>query len=121
MKCSACHNNECERSYENRDKCLGEKEGVECTCSCQTSSSEKITRYVASVGAGIAAVSGGVALTFISGGFAAIIGGAAMIGAGSSLVMNPIQKQIFGECMTLADTLTDTAFGLTVGELLLDL
>lgn len=117
MKCSACQNNECERKYENRDKCLGEKEEIECNCSCQTSFSEKVTKYSASVGAGIAAVTGGVALTVMTGGMAAIIGGAAMIGAGSSLVMNPIQKQIFGECMTLVDTITDTAFGMTVGKL----
>lgn len=58
MKCSACSKNECEAKYENRNKCLGEKEGVECTCSCQVSPSDSKKQKTASILAGAAAVAG---------------------------------------------------------------
>lgn len=116
MKCSACNNNECEQDYEKRDKCLGEKEDVKCTCACQISRKGKLATFAASGLTGIAAVSGGVAmLTAATGGLLLICSGAALVGAGSSLVMNPFQKQITGECMTMKDTAKDTAFGATIG------
>lgn len=116
MKCSACQNNECEKKYANRDKCVGKKEEIECTCTCQVSLITEITTSVVSVGAGIAAAAGGVALTVMTGGIIAIISGAALVGAGSSMIMNPIQKQISGECMTLKDTAQDIVLGGGIGN-----
>lgn len=36
MKCSACALKQCDRKYENREKCLGKKEEIKCRCICQT-------------------------------------------------------------------------------------
>ena len=58
MKCSACLNNECEGKYENREKCLGVKEGIECTCICQKTRKEANLAIAASVGTGIATAAG---------------------------------------------------------------
>lgn len=117
MKCSACHENRCERDYHKRNRCLGDKEGIVCTCTCQVSSDETVGTAVLSIGAGIAAAAGGVALTVMTGGLFAIIGGAALVGAGSSMVMNPIQKKISGECMTMKDTTQDILLGGTIGAI----
>lgn len=116
MKCTACQKNECERKYENRHKCTGEKEKIECTCTCQVTAAQEITTSAISIGAGIAAAAGGVALTVMTGGLFAVISGAALVGAGSSMIMNPIQKQLTGECMTMSDTAQDIALGATIGK-----
>jgi hypothetical protein len=79
------------------------------------SATEEIVTSALSIGAGVAAAAGGIALTVMTGGLFAIVSGAALVGAGSSLVMNPIQKQITGECMTLSDTAQDIALGATIG------
>lgn len=115
MKCSACQNNECERKYENRHKCVGDKEKLECSCTCQITAAQEITTTAISIGSGIGIAAAGVALTIMTGGLAAIIGGAALVGAGSSLVMTPIQKQITGESMTLTETAIDVGLGATIG------
>lgn len=117
MKCSACQKNRCKRKYENRHRCLGRKEGINCTCTCKVSEDETVGTAVLSIGAGVAAAAGGVALTVMTGGLFAIIGGAALVGAGSSMVMNPIQKKITGECMTLKDTAQDVLLGGTIGAI----
>ena len=58
MKCSACANNECEGKYENREKCLGKKENIECTCICQKTRKEANIATASSVTAGIATAAG---------------------------------------------------------------
>lgn len=116
MKCSACQANKCEGKFENRNKCRGRKEKIECTCWCQVSKAEVIGTSAMSIGAGVAMAAGGVALTVMTGGLFAIVSGAALVGAGSSMVMNPIQKTITGECMTLKDSATDIALGATIGK-----
>jgi len=58
MKCTACANNECEGKYENREKCLGLKENIECTCICQKTRQEANVATATSVLTGIAAASG---------------------------------------------------------------
>lgn len=115
MKCSACQENVCEGKFENKNKCLGTEEKIICTCQCQVSKADLIRTSAMSVGTGIAIAAGGVAMTVMTGGLFAIISGAALIGAGSSLVMTPIQKNIAGECMTLKDSATDVALGATIG------
>lgn len=62
------------------------------------------------------------AATFLTGGLAGIIGGVAILatsgavtGAGSSLVLNPIQKLVTREHMTWSDTVKDVALGATIG------
>lgn len=40
-----------------------------------------------------------------------------MVGAGSSLVLNPIQKTIANECMSLKDTGKDVLLGGTIGAI----
>jgi hypothetical protein len=77
---------------------------------------EEIASSAVSIGFGMAAATGGIALTMLTSGVIAVVGGAAMIGAGSSLVMNPIQKKIAGERMTFEDSLKDVALGATIGE-----
>jgi hypothetical protein len=116
MKCSACENKKCGRKYENRHECVGEKEGIECSCSCQVSLVEEITASAASLGSGIVAAGAGVALTIMTGGWFGVIAGASMIGAGSTLVMNPFQRKITGERMTARDTVQDVALGATIGR-----
>jgi hypothetical protein len=115
MKCSACEARDCDRKYENRHKCLGKKELIACTCSCQVSCAEEIIGSAVSLAAGGAAMAGGIAITMLTGGIGYLFGGGALIGAGSSLIMNPIQKQITGEHMTLKDTAQDVALGATIG------
>lgn len=62
------------------------------------------------------------AATFLTGGLAGIIGGVAILatsgavtGAGASLMLNPIQKLVTREHMTLADTGKDIAVGAIIG------
>lgn len=110
MKCDACQEYRCERKYRHRDECKGT-----CTCTCQVSESETVGTAVLSIGAGIAVAASGVALTVTNDGLFAIIGGAALVGAGSSMIMNPIQKKISGECMTMKDTVQDILLCGTIG------
>jgi hypothetical protein len=56
MKCSACQDNKCEGKYENRHKCSGKDEKIECTCSCQVSQRDSIKQKSASIVAGALAV-----------------------------------------------------------------
>lgn len=60
MKCSACANNECEGKYENRHKCKGEKEGIECSCYCRRTKTEVFFSSVFSIGAGVAVAAGNI-------------------------------------------------------------
>jgi hypothetical protein len=121
MKCSACQNKECERKYENRHKCVGEKENITCSCTCQVSLTEEVTTSVLSVAAGIATFAGGIAFTMATGGLGgfafagALVAGGVCTGVGSTLVINPIQKQITGDHMTLKDIGQDVALGATIG------
>ncbi|KAG5668785.1 hypothetical protein PVAND_016711 [Polypedilum vanderplanki] len=115
MKCSACQNNECEGKYEKRHKCVGKKEKIKCTCKCKVTARESILTSTASVGIGIAATAAGIGLTVATGGLFAIIAGASIVGAGSSLILSPIQKQITGECMTASETIKDIALSATIG------
>jgi hypothetical protein len=115
MKCSACKINDCRRKYENRGKCVGKNENIDCTCTCQVSGAEKIATTLLSLEAGTGAVVGGISIIFLTGKLAYLIGGCALIGAGLSLIINPIQKQISGERMTLANTSRDAALGATIG------
>ena len=87
MKCSECELNKCERKYENRHKCVGKEEKVDCTCVCQISLAADILTTSASVGSGVAVVAGGIALTLLTGGvgllgLCAIVAGSTVIGAG---------------------------------------
>lgn len=67
MKCSACERNECEQKYEKRHNCVGEKETIYCTCTCQVTEAETFLTSAVSIGIGTAGVAGGVALTFATG------------------------------------------------------
>lgn len=116
MKCSACEAQKCGRQYDDRLFCVGKKEKIECTCTCQVSATETAVTGLISAGLGIGLVAGGIALTLMSGGLFAIVAGSAAIGAGSSLVTNPIQKAFAGEHMTLKDTIVDTATGAVIGR-----
>ncbi|KAG5679862.1 hypothetical protein PVAND_009399 [Polypedilum vanderplanki] len=117
MKCSACRDNKCYGDYDYRHRCVGKKEGVECTCSCQASNGEAVVAAISSIGIGVAATAGGIALTVATGGLFALFGGAALAGAGSSLIFFSIQKKIAGECMTIGDTIKDVAVGATIGAI----
>lgn len=116
MKCKACQNNDCERKYENRHICTGSEDGIKCSCTCQVTSAQKYATTAISIGAGVVAVAGGITLTVLTGGIFAIVGGAALLGAGSSMVMTPIKKQTSGEQMTVKDTAKEVALGATIGE-----
>lgn len=116
MKCSACRNHECDKKFANRRSCFGKKEEINCSCKCQITVLEEVSTSIFSIGAGIACAAGGVALTVMTGGMAAVIGGAALVGIGSSMIMNPIQKQITGERMTLSDSAQDVALGGSIGN-----
>lgn len=58
MKCSACANNECEGKYESHHKCLSEKEGIECSCSCSRTKGEVFVSSLLSIGTGVAVTAG---------------------------------------------------------------
>lgn len=58
MKCSTCEKNECEGKYENRDKCIGEKEGIKCTCICRITRNEAVLSSALSIGTGVAVAAG---------------------------------------------------------------
>ncbi|XP_070500613.1 dentin sialophosphoprotein-like [Chironomus tepperi] len=115
MKCSACENNECEGKYEHRDKCVGEQEGIECTCICRITHNEAILSSAISIGTGVAVTAAGIGLTVATGGIAAIIAGAAIAGSGTSLVFSPIQKYMSKECVTLKESAKEVAIGATIG------
>lgn len=117
MKCLSCEKRECDRKFKNRDKCHGKKQGIDCSCSCQISVVEEISCFAISIGAGIIVVAGGIAVTVFTHGLLAAVGGAAIVGTGSSLVINPIQKKITGERVTLVETLKDMALGASIGAL----
>ena len=46
-----------------------------------------------------------------------IIAGAAIIGAGSSLVLSPVQKHLSGECVTAKESAKEVALGATIGAI----
>jgi hypothetical protein len=58
MKCSKCFVKDCGRKYLNRHVCVGEEEGIQCTCICQVSSKEASIASAASFGSGLAAIVG---------------------------------------------------------------
>lgn len=58
MKCSSCFIKECDRKYSNRNICVGEKEGIRCTCICQASPEDVNVATTASIGSGAAAIAG---------------------------------------------------------------
>lgn len=117
-KCTLCQLNECGRKFANRAKCLGKKEEIECICTCQMSGADEMLAAAGSVGVGLLATAGGIVLSINTGGLFAVVGGAALIGAGSSLMINPIQKKIGGERMTLMDTAKETLLGASIGKYL---
>ena len=51
------------------------------------------------------------------GSLAAIIAGAAFVGAGSYLVLSPVQKHLSGECVTVKDSAKEAALGATIGAI----
>jgi hypothetical protein len=116
MKCSACEEKVCERKYANRGCCLGVKEDIKCLCTCHVHAFEEIATSVLSFGVGATAIAGGVALTFFTGGIA-VLGGGALMGIGSKMMMNPIQKKISGEHMTLKGSTVGVITAATSGEI----
>lgn len=58
MKCTACEKNKCKGKYENRDECLGEKEGIECSCYCKRTKDEVIFSSILSIATGAAVTAG---------------------------------------------------------------
>lgn len=58
MKCSACSNDECKGDYEQRHKCLSEKEKMECTCICQITPGGAFVQKAISIGTGVKLVTG---------------------------------------------------------------
>lgn len=60
-------------------------------------------------------MSGGVALTVLTGGLGAIVAGGALIGGGSSLMINPISKKLSGERQTASDLVSDVTVGSIIG------
>ena len=111
-KCRACSKEICEGEYRNRFKC---EDRENCTCTCQESTDDTVVKGGLSILGGAAAITGGVALTVLTGGLGAVFGGAALIGAGTSMAANPISKKISGERMTGKDYITDVAVGTVVG------
>ena len=111
-KCRPCSDGICGREYRNRYKC---EDRENCTCTCQESSDDTVGKASLSILGGAAAITGGVALTVLTGGLGAVFGGAALIGAGTSMAANPISKKISGERMTGKDYITDVAVGTVVG------
>ena len=112
MKCDACSDNKCEGQYENRALCQDEEN---CTCTCQESAAATGWKMAGSILGGAAAITGGVALTVMTGGLAAVVGGGAIVGAGSTMVINPLAKKVSGERMTTKDYVTDVTVGAVVG------
>lgn len=53
----------------------------------------------------------------MTGGLAAIVAGAAIVGAGSSLVLSPVQKHLSGECVTVKESAKEVALGATIGAI----
>jgi hypothetical protein len=60
----------------------------------------------------------GVGATVVTGGaLAAVIAGASFIGAGSSMIFNPIQKTLAKERMSVKDLRNDALLGGTIGAI----
>lgn len=67
MKCSACALKQCDRKYENREKCLKEKEGIKCICICQTPLLKSTVISIGTATVGIAVAAGELkSLTFLT-------------------------------------------------------
>lgn len=62
-------------------------------------------------------IKAGVGLTVATGGILTIIAGAAIIGAGSSLILSPLKKRLTGEAITQKDIRQEIVFGSIVGAL----
>lgn len=119
MKCSACKKNRCDREYDKRYHCLGEKEGIDCTCTCQVSDLETVVTSAVSVAGGVALMAGSFAVAASPLGiFAPPLAGACM-GAGGSMIVNPMIKKFNGEHMTLGSSARDFAVGAVAGMLFL--
>lgn len=135
MKCTQCFINECDRKHSNRYFCVGESEGIKCTCVCQVSSKDANLASAASIGIGVAVIAGkfsksyflntfkflnipaGVGLTALTGGALAIVAGASVVCAGSSMILSPIKKRIIGEHLTQKDLKQEFIFGAAIGAL----
>jgi len=108
--CSACYAGQCEGKYRRPNRC---KSRGSCTCICQEDIAEKIKGAYSILG-GALTVGAGVVLTVATGGSAAVPG-AALVGTGSSMVINPISKAMSGEKMTGKDYATDLVVGALTG------
>lgn len=108
MKCSACQENQCD---ECNYRCIEKNINTTCTCTCQVSTNETIYSAAVSIGAGIASAYGGYVLVKKGNLQKIIVGGYVLIGAGSSLVMQPFYKKMCGEHMTVKDTTKNMLVG----------
>jgi hypothetical protein len=77
---------------------------------CEVSLSEEFTTSVILDVTKIATFTGLVVLTMMTGSILLKIGG-----TGSAFVINPLQKQITGQHLTIKDTVENVAFGATIG------
>lgn len=126
MKCSACKNKACNWKYANRNYCLGKKEGIDCTCTCQVSDLKTVVASVVSFACGAALIGTGVALAMNPIGIATAlclnpIGIAtlplsgACIGGGSSMIITPFINKMNGEKMTFGNSGRNFLIGAGLG------
>lgn len=116
MKCSACKKKACNWKYENRDDCLGKKEGIECSCTCQVSDLETFVTSAASIVGGVALIGGGVALVANPVGIATAPLAGACIGGGASMIATPFINKANGEQMTFGNSTRNFMIGAGVGS-----
>jgi hypothetical protein len=120
MKFSTCERQICGKKYENRHECVGKIEGIRCTCLCRIPKALNITATTASVGLGITVAAGGLTLSILTGGIFAAVGGGAMVKAGTSLIMNPIQRRKAGERMSVRSSMKGLVAGSAISKFVED-
>ena len=116
-KCCSCSEGWCLEKYEYRYNC---DDPDDCTCTCQEDSVDTFAKGFLSIVGGVAAITGGVALTVATGGLGAVgiaaaVGGSALTGVGATAAIHPVAKKINGERMTGKDYVKDVVIGGTIG------
>ena len=116
-KCCSCSEGWCLEKYEYRYNC---DDPDDCTCTCQEDSVDTFAKGFLSIVGGVAAITGGVALTVATGGLGAVgiaaaVGGSALTGVGATAAIHPVAKKMSGERMTGKDYAKNVAIGGTIG------
>ena len=116
-----CSKQICQKNFDYRHYDCFEPD--DCSCSCQESKSKTFWKGFSSVALGVTAFAGGTVLTAVTAGaglgvaatIAAVSACGTLASAGATAAIQPVIKQMSGECMTGADYGKDILIGGAIG------